>query len=61
VDQVRGVVSQYQGAQVTEKGSGLTRRIWVTNPMGWSALENELKKMEFQWAPSRQGWYLAED
>jgi len=54
-------VSKYQGAQVTEKGSGLTRRIWVTNPRGWAALENELKKMGFQWAASRQGWYWAED
>jgi hypothetical protein len=61
VDQVHKVVSKYQGAQVTEKGSGLTRRIWVTNPKGWAALENELKKMGFQWAASRQGWYWAED
>lgn len=61
VDQVHKVVSKYQGAEVTEKGSGLTRRIWVTNPRGWAALENELKKMGFQWAASRQGWYWAED
>lgn len=61
VDQVHKIVSKYQGAQVTEKGSGLTRRIWVTNPRGWAALENELKKMGFQWAASRQGWYWAED
>ena len=61
VDQVHKVVSKYQGAQVTEKGNGLTRRIWVTNPKGWTALENELKKMGFQWAASRQGWYWAED
>lgn len=61
VDQVHKVVSKYQGAQVTEKGNGLTRRIWVTNPNGWTALENELKKMGFQWATSRQGWYWAED
>ncbi len=61
VDQVHKIVSKYQGAQVTEKGSGLTRRIWVTNPRGWAALESELKKMGFQWAASRQGWYWAED
>jgi hypothetical protein len=61
VDQVHKIVSKYQGAQVTEKGSGLTRRIWVTNPRGWAALENELKQMGFQWAASRQGWYWAED
>ncbi len=61
VDQVHKIVSKYQGAQVTEKGSGLTRRIWVTNPRGWAALENELKKMGFQWAASRQGWYWAEN
>ena len=61
VDQIHKIVSKYQGAQVTEKGSGLTRRIWVTNPKGWAALENELKKMGFQWAASRQGWYWAED
>lgn len=61
VDQVHKIVSKYQGAQVTEKGSGLTRRIWVTNPRGWAALENELKKMGFKWAASRQGWYWAED
>lgn len=61
VDQVRKIVSKYQGAQVTEKGSGLTRRIWVTNPRGWAALESEVKKMGFQWAASRQGWYWAED
>jgi len=61
VEQVHKIVSKYQGAQVTEKGSGLNRRIWVTNPRGWAALENELKKMGFQWAASRQGWYWAED
>lgn len=61
VDQVRKVISKYHGAQVTEKGSGLTRRIWVTNPRGWTALENELRKMGFRWAASRQGWYWAED
>jgi hypothetical protein len=61
VDQVHKIVSRYQGAQVTEKGNGLTRRIWVTNPRGWAALENELKKMGFRWAASRQGWYWAED
>ena len=61
VDQVHKVVSKYQGAQVTEKGSGLTRRIWVFNPKGWTALDTELKKMGFQWATSRQGWYWAED
>lgn len=61
VDQVHKIVSKYQGAQVTEKGSGLTRRIWVSNPRGWAALEIELKKMGFQWAASRQGWYWAED
>jgi hypothetical protein len=61
VDQVRKIVSKYQDAQVTEKGSGLTRRIWVTNPKGLAALENELKKMGFKWAASRQGWYWAED
>lgn len=61
LDQVHKIVSKYQGAQVTEKGSGLTRRIWVTNPRGWAALEMELKKMGFQWAASRQGWYWAED
>ena len=60
-DRVRTIVSKYQDAQVTEKGSGLTRRIWVTNPGGWAALESELKKMGFKWAASRQGWYLAED
>ena len=61
VDQVLKIVSKYQGAQVTEKGSGLTRRIWVTNPRGWAALEHELKKMGFHWAASLQGWYWAED
>lgn len=61
VEQVHKIVSKYQGAQVKEIGSGLTRRIWVTNPRGWAALENELKKMGFQWASSRQGWYWAED
>jgi hypothetical protein len=61
VDQVHKIISKYQGAQVTEKGSGLTRRIWVTNPRGWAALENELKKIGFEWAASRQGWYWVED
>jgi hypothetical protein len=61
LDQIHKVLSKYQGAQVTEKGSGQTRRIWVTNPKGWAALENELKKMGFKWAASRQGWYWAED
>ena len=61
VDQVNKIISKYQGAQVTEKGNGLTRRIWVTNPRGWAALENELKKMGFKWAASRLGWYWAED
>ena len=61
IDHVHKVVSKYQGTQVTEKGSGLTRRIWVINPKGWAALENELKKMGFQWAASRQAWYWAED
>lgn len=60
VDQVRKVASKYQGTQVTEKGMGFTRRIWVTNPRGWAALEDELKKMGFKWAASRQGWYWAE-
>lgn len=60
VDQVHKIVSKYEGAQVTEKGSGLFRRIWVTNPRGWAALESELKSMGFQWAASRQGWYWAE-
>lgn len=57
LDQVRKIVSKYQGAEVTEKGSGLTRRIWVTNPKDSAALENELKKMNFKWAASRKGWY----
>ena len=59
--QVHRIVSKYQGAEVSEKGSGLTRRIWVTNPKGLAALENELKKMNFKWAASRQGWYWAGD
>lgn len=61
LDQVQRIVSKYQGAEVSEKGSGLTRRIWVTNPKGLAALENELKKMNFKWAASRQGWYWAGD
>jgi hypothetical protein len=61
LDQVKNIVSKYQEAQAIQKGNGLTRRIWVTNPRGWAALENELKKMGFQWAASRQGWYWAED
>lgn len=61
VDQVHKIVSKYQGAQVTEKNSGSTRRIWVINPRGWPALENELRKMGFKWADSRQSWYWAED
>lgn len=61
LDQVQRIVLKYQGAEVSEKGSGLTRRIWVTNPKGLAALENELKKMNFKWAASRQGWYWAGD
>lgn len=61
LDQVHKAVSKYQGAQVTEKGSGPTRRIWVTNPKGWVPLENELKKLGFQWAASRQCWYWREE
>lgn len=61
LDHVQRIVSKYQGAEVSEKGSGLTRRIWVTNPKGLAALENELKKMNFKWAASRQGWYWAGD
>jgi hypothetical protein len=61
VDQVHKIVSKYQGAQVTEKNSGSTRRIWVINPRGWPALESELRKMGFKWADSRQSWYWAED
>lgn len=61
VEQVHKIVSKYKGAEVTEKGSGLTRRIWVTNPRAWVALESELKKLGFQWAASRQGWYWRED
>lgn len=61
VDQVHKIVSKYQGAKVIDRGSGLSRRILVTNPGGWAPLENELKKMGFQWSDSRQGWYWAED
>jgi hypothetical protein len=61
LEHVKKIVSKYQGAQVTEKGGGLTRRIWVTNPKGWIALESELKKMGFRWAASREGWYKTED
>ncbi len=61
IDQVHKAVSKYQGAQVTEKGSGLTRCIWVTNPKGWAPLENELKKLGFRWAASREEWYWRED
>jgi hypothetical protein len=61
MENVKKIVAKYQGAQVIEKGSGLTRRIWVTNPKGWTALESELKKMGFRWAASREGWYKTED
>lgn len=60
VEQVHAIVAKYEGAQVTENGNGMTRRVWVTNPRGWAALENELKKLGFQWAASRQGWYWRE-
>jgi hypothetical protein len=62
VEQVHKIVAKYQGAQVIEKGGGLARRIlWVTNPNAWSALDNELKKLGFQWAASRKSWYFRED
>jgi hypothetical protein len=61
IDQVHKIVSNYSGARVKEKGSGMNRRIWVTNPGAWAALENELKKLGFQWSASRQGWYWRED
>ncbi len=61
VQQVHMIVSKYQDAQVIDKTSGLTRRIWVNNPKGWVALENELKKIGFQWSSSRQCWYWVED
>lgn len=60
VDEVYEVVSKYQGAQLVVKGAGTTRRLWVFNPQGWTPLEHELKKMGFQWAASRQGWYWVE-
>lgn len=59
--QVQKIVSKYKGAQVSDNGGGVTRRLWVTNPLGWAALEIELKKMGFKWSASRQGWYWNED
>ena len=59
LNQVHAIVSKYESAQVTERGSGLTRRLWVTNPRGWADLESELKTLGFKWADSRQSWYKA--
>lgn len=56
-DGVQRIVAKYQGADATETGSGTTRRIWVRNPRGWVALEDELKRHGFRWASSRQCWY----
>ncbi len=60
-EKVHEIVSNYSGARVIEKGSGLTRRILVTNPGGWTGLEDELKKNGFQWSSIRQCWYRQED
>lgn len=60
-NKVYKIVSKYQSAQALENGNGLTRRIWVSNPKGWPALEAELKEMGFQWSDSRQSWYWNEN
>lgn len=61
IHKVREIAAKYPGAEVIENGSGFSRRVWVTNPKGWLELENELKKLNFQWATSRRGWYWRED
>jgi EH_Signature domain len=61
VEYLQSIVSKYGGANVSQRGTGLTKRLWVNDLGANLELARELRKLGFRWSNSRDGWYLGEE
>jgi hypothetical protein len=61
VEYLQSIVAKYSGASVSQRGSGLTRRLWVSDSGANLELARELRQLGFRWSNSRDGWYRGEE
>jgi hypothetical protein len=60
MSELRLLVAGNVGARIVDRRSSAGGRLWVENPEQRIGLANELKRLGFKWANSRQAWYFPE-
>jgi len=60
MSQLRKLVEAHPGAAISDRRSPSGGRLWVEDPKQRVELGNELMRLGFKWASSRQAWYYPE-